>query len=138
MSNSSTEDKIVYFGVININEEGRTIGAIDIWRSVISRQLFCEEKRLGILDIAADIGMPSIDNDKKWAVAIHRRRKGKDRWRLIKIIDEGEFRFTDVDDETSVDVNVRHFKIIDLDWWSFLVENNINRNVEITIELNEK
>jgi|SRR6478672_11365111 len=138
MSNSSTEDKIVYFGVININEEGRTIGAIDIWRSVISRQLFCEEKRLGILDIAADIGMPSIDNDKKWAVAIHRRRKGKDRWRLIKIIDEGEFRFTDVDDETSVDVNVRQFKIIDLDWWSFLVENNINRNVEITIELNEK
>lgn len=138
MSNSSTRDKIVYFGVININEEGRTIGAIDIWRSAISRELFCEEKRLGILDIAADIGMPTIDNDKKWAVAINRRRRGRDRWRLIKIIDEGEFRFTDVDDETLVEVNVRQFKIIDLDWWSFLVENNVNHNIEITIEMNEK
>ena len=43
------EDKVVYFGVINLNENGRTVGAIDIWRNVITKQLFCEEKRLGIL-----------------------------------------------------------------------------------------
>ena len=60
--NSENNDKIVYFGVINVNENGRTIGAVDIWRSVITKELFCEEKRLGVLDIVDYIGMPKIDN----------------------------------------------------------------------------
>ncbi|HSE99490.1 MAG TPA: hypothetical protein VLA48_01225, partial [Nitrososphaeraceae archaeon] len=93
--NDSTNDKIVYFGVINLNEKGRTIGAIDIWRSVITKELFCEEKRLGILDIADYIGMPKIDKGYKWAVAVNRNRLGKDRWKLIKIIKEGKFTFHD-------------------------------------------
>lgn len=38
------ENKVVYFGVININENNRTIGAVDIWRNVINKKLFCEEK----------------------------------------------------------------------------------------------
>jgi hypothetical protein len=29
-SEPTGEDKVVYFGVININEKGRTVGAIDI------------------------------------------------------------------------------------------------------------
>ena len=39
-----SEDKVVYFGVININENQKTIGAVDVWRSVITKELFCEEK----------------------------------------------------------------------------------------------
>ncbi len=62
-------DKVVYFGVININENGRTVGSVDIWRSLLTKEMFCEEKRLGILQIADYIGMPKIDKDKKWAVA---------------------------------------------------------------------
>ena len=58
------DDKVVYFGVININEVTRTVGAVDVWRSVITKDLFCEEKRLGILDIADYVGMPLIDKDK--------------------------------------------------------------------------
>ena len=45
-NDNETNDKIVYFGVININENARTIGAVDIWRSVLTKELFCEEKRL--------------------------------------------------------------------------------------------
>jgi hypothetical protein len=128
-------DKIVYFGVININEESKNIGAIDVWRSVITKDLFCEEKRLGILDIAEDIGMPKIEKEKKWAVAVNRNRIGKERWKLIKIIREGIFKFFDTDDETVINTTVKNYRIIDTDWWNFLVENNINRSIEITKEL---
>jgi len=132
------EDKVVYFGVININEKGRTVGAIDIWRNVITKELFCEEKRLGILEIADNIGMPKIDKDKKWAVAINRKKAGNDRWKLIKIIRQGDFKFTDTDDETRVEVDVKDYRIMHSDWWNFLVENNINRSVEITEQKNAK
>jgi hypothetical protein len=133
-TNDSTNDKIVYFGVININEKGRTIGAIDIWRSVITKELFCEEKRLGILDIADYIGMPKIDKGYKWAVAVNRNRLGKDRWKLIKILKEGRFTFYDTDDDTVITINVKNYHIIDNDWWNFLVETNINQSIEITKE----
>jgi hypothetical protein len=133
------EDKVVYFGVININEKGRTVGAIDIWRNVITKELFCEEKRLGILEIADNIGMPKIDKDKKWAVVINRKRAGNDRWKLIKIIRQGNFKFTDTDDdETTVEVDVKDYRIMDPDWWDFLVEDNINRSIEITEQKNAK
>jgi hypothetical protein len=133
------EDKVVYFGVININEKGRTVGAIDIWRNVITKELFCEEKRLGILEIADNIGMPKIDKDKKWAVAINRKKAGNDRWKLIKIIRQGNFKFTDTDDEeTTVEVDVKDYRIMDPDWWNFLVEDNINRSIEITEQKNAK
>ena len=134
-NDNESNDKIVYFGVININENGKNIGAIDVWRSVITKELFCEEKRLGILDIAEDIGMPKIEKGKKWAVAVNRNRFGKDRWKLIKILEEGIFKFFDTDDETIINTNVKNYHIIDNDWWNFLVENNINRSIEITKEL---
>lgn len=132
------EDKVVYFGVININEKGRTVGAIDVWRNVITKELFCEEKRLGILEIADNIGMPKIDKDKKWAVAINRKKAGNDRWKLIKIIRQGNFKFTETDDETTVEVDVKDYRIMDPDWWDFLVENNINRSIEITEQKNAR
>jgi len=131
------EDKVVYFGVININEDQKTIGAVDIWRSVITRELFCEEKRLGILEIADNIGMPKIEKDKKWAVAINRERKGHGRWRLVKLINGGIFKFTDSDD-SEIRVDVDQYKIKDNWWWSFLVEKNVNRNIDITTEKDAK
>ncbi|HEY9387627.1 MAG TPA: hypothetical protein VIP70_11355 [Nitrososphaeraceae archaeon] len=132
------EDRVVYFGVINVNENHRTIGAVDIWRSAITKEFFCEEKRLGILEIADFIGMPKIDKDKKWAVAISRTRQGKDRWKLVKLIREGELQFPDTDDETSIVVKVNDYKIIDGEWWSFLVERNVNRTIEVTEETNPR
>jgi hypothetical protein len=97
---------------------------------VLTKEIFCEEKRLGILEIVDYIGMPKVDKDKKWAVAISRNRKGHMRWRLVKMIKEGMFAFTDADDNP-IEVNVKDFKIIDPEWWSFLVEEKVNLNVEI-------
>src|ERR671921_1556467 len=132
-SSSNDKDKVVYFGVININENGRNIGAVDVWRSVITKKILCEEKRLGILDISEDIGMPVIDDKEIWAVAVNKHRKGKDRWKLIKIPENGKLDFTDTDDETKISVNVENLRIIDPDWWSFLVSKNINKSVEISV-----
>ena len=84
------------------------------------------------------MGMPTIDKDKKWAVAINRKKAGKDRWKLIKLIKEGRFKFTDTDDETCVEVDVQQYRINNSEWWSFLVENNINRNIDINNEANAK
>jgi hypothetical protein len=137
-SPSNNQDKIVYFGVININEYGKNIGAVDVWRSVITKKILCEEKRLGILDISENIGMPIIDDKEIWAVAVNKHRKGKDRWKLIKIPEKGKFDFTDTDDETKISVNVENLRIIDPDWWSFLVSNNINKSVEISEERTQK
>ena len=133
-TDDSSNDKIVYFGVVNINENGKNIGAIDIWRSALTKELFCEEKRLGIIDIADYIGMPKIDKGYKWAIAVNKNRLGKDRWKLIKILKDGKFSFYDTDDETIIVSNVKNYHLDDHDWWSFLVENNINRSIEITKE----
>lgn len=139
-SNSTKEDstsaKIVYFGVININENGRTIGAVDIWRNVITKELFCEEKRLGILEIADYIGMPKIGKDQRWAVAISRKKTGRNRWKLLKLIEKGKFKFMNPDDDeenssSGLEVMVDGYNIVDTEWWSFLVEKNINRTVEV-------
>jgi hypothetical protein len=135
MPESESNDKIVYFGVININENQKTIGAVDIWRSAITRELFCEEKRLGILDIVEFIGMPKIEEGKKWAVAISRKINGKNRWKLIKLMNHGKLEFLDSEDKT-VTVTIEDFRIIDPEWWSFLVEKNVNRSIEITEESN--
>jgi len=132
------ENKVVYFGVININEKNKTIGAIDIWRNVINKKIYCEEKRLGILEIVDYIGMPAIAEGQEWAVAINRNRIGKERWKLIKIIESGKYSFIDTDDETPVNVNVSDYKIVDDIWWCFLVAKNVNRSIEITNEANPK
>jgi len=133
-----TDDKIVYLGVININENNKTIGAVDIWRSVLTKEVFCEEKRLGVLEISENIGMPRLELDQKWAVVISRRRSGKDRWKLIKIIKQGDFTFIDNDDETKIAVKVMNYQVIDEEWWSFLVSDKVNRTVDVMSKVRSK
>ena len=69
---------------------------------------FLRGKEIGILNIADYIGMPRIEKGNKWAVAVNRNRFGKDRWKLIKILEEGKFKFFDIDDETII--NTRSVK----------------------------
>jgi len=121
-------------GVININENSKTIGAVDIWRSVLTKEVFCEEKRLGVLEISENIGMPRLEPNQQWAVVINRKRSGKDRWKLIKIIKQGDFTFIDNDDETKIPVKVMNYQVIDEEWWSFLVSDKVNRTVDVMSE----
>jgi hypothetical protein len=90
------------------------------------------------LEIVDYIGMSTIDKNKKWAVAISRKKTGTDKWKLVKLIKEGKFKFIDTDDETPIEVDVKDYKIMDSEWWSFLVEKNINHNIEVNTETNAK
>jgi hypothetical protein len=132
MNNSNSVTGVVYYGVININEGHRNIGSIDVWRSVVTKEYFCEEKRIGVLEIADKIGLHRIDKSKKWAVAVNRKRRGINKWKLVELVEDDLQRFVDSDDESIVEVKSESYSIVDSDWWSFLVEPNVNRTVDVT------
>ena len=121
---------ITYFGVINININEKTIGSVDVWRSATTKQLYCEEKQLGIEALADTVGMPEIKPDQKWAVLVSKLQQGKDKWKLVKLPENGTIKFETVD-EKMLDLSVEDYSIKDDHHWSFLVEDNINKAVEI-------
>ncbi|HZD36935.1 MAG TPA: hypothetical protein VE130_17150 [Nitrososphaeraceae archaeon] len=123
---------VVYYGVININEGGRNIGSVDVWRSAVTKEVFCEEKRIGVLDISDKIGLHRIDKSKKWAVAVNRNRRGANRWKLVELARDGLQRFQDSDYESVVEISSERFSIVDDEWWSFLVEPNVNRTIDVS------
>ena len=113
---------------LNINE--RTIGSVDVWRCGVCKKIFCEEKQLGIEELTDIVGMPRIDSDAKWAVCVSKLQKGKDRWKLVKLKENGEIKFETVE-EKIISLKVENFKIEDDQHWSFLIEDNVNKAIEI-------
>ena len=78
--------------------------------------------------------MPKIPTDRKWAVAISKVRTGKDKWNLVTLIKAGDVTFTDQLDEKIIAVKVEDYTILDKEWWSLLIEKNVNRNIDIAQE----
>ena len=122
--------QITYNAPVNINVEERTIGSVDVWRCASCKRSFCEEKQLGIESITDIVGMPRIEDDEKWAVVVSKLQKGKDRWKLVKLKENGEIKFETVE-EKIITLKVENFKIEDDQHWSFLIEDNVNKAIEI-------
>jgi len=120
----------IYFGAVNININERTIGSIDVWRCGSCKKKFCEEKQLGIESITDIVGMPKITDEQKWAVSICNLQKGKDKWKLIKLNQNSEIKHQCLEEKITT-LKVRDFNIEDEHHSSFLVEDHINRAVEI-------
>ena len=120
----------VYFGAVNINLNELTIGTVDVWRCGVCKKRFCEEKQLGIESIAEVVGMPKIESDEKWAVLVSKLQKGKDKWKLVKIKENGTLNFETID-EKKIDLKIENYKIEDDHHWSFLVDDHIRKAVEI-------
>ena len=120
----------VYFGAVNINIDERTIGSVDVWRCGVCKKRFCEEKQLGIEELADLVGMPKIDADAKWAVSVCKLQQGKYKWKLVKVKENGEIKHECLDEQI-VSLKVTDFKIEDDKHWSFLVDDNVNTSVEI-------
>jgi hypothetical protein len=120
----------VYFAAVNININERTIGSIDVWRCGVCKKKFCEEKQLGIETLTDIVGMPKIEPDEKWAVSVCRLQKGKDKWRLVKLKENSEIKHECIE-EKIIALKVKDYKIEDDNHWSFLVEDHLNRAVEI-------
>ncbi|MDH3677219.1 MAG: hypothetical protein OEQ12_02840 [Nitrosopumilus sp.] len=126
----SCKHKPVYLGVVNINIEERTIGSVDVWRCTLCKKKFCEEKQLGIEELADLVGMPKIDPDAKWAVNVCKLQQGKYKWKLVKLNENGELKHECLD-ENVISLKVKDYKVEDSNHWSFLVDDNVNKAVEI-------
>ena len=120
----------VYYGVVNININERTIGSVDVWRCGACKKRFCEEKQLGIEELADLVGMPKIGPDQKWAVTVCKLQKEKYRWKLARLGQNGAIQHGCID-ERQVKLNVDEYKVVDNDHWSFLIDDNVNKAVEI-------
>lgn len=122
--------QITYLGVTNVNISERTIGSVDIWRCAICKKKFCEEKQLGIDSIVDYVGMPKIDPDEKWAVLVRKLFKGKEKWNLVRLKKEGSVKIENPDDKV-VELKVTNFQVDDPNYASFLIDDNVNKAIEI-------
>lgn len=126
----SCKHQIVYFGVTNINVNERTIGSVDVWRCAICKKRFCEEKQLGIESIVDYVGMPKIEPDEKWAVLVRKLFKGKDRWKLVRLKQNGILKVENPDDKI-IEIPIKDFTVNDPNHASFLIDDHVNKVIEI-------
>jgi hypothetical protein len=122
--------QITYYGVVNLNIDERTIGSVDVWRCGVCKKQFCEEKQLGIEELAEVVGMPKIDPDAKWAVSVCKLQQGKYKWKLVKLKENGTIQHECLDEKV-ISLKSENFKIEDDQHWSFLIEDNVNKAIEI-------
>ena len=122
--------QITYLAPVNINIDERTIGSVDVWRCAACMKTFSEEKTLGIDSITDIVGMPRIEDDEKWGVIVSKLQKGKDKWKLVKLKQNGIIKF-ETADEKLIDLKIEDYKIVDDFHSSFLVLDHIHTAVEI-------
>lgn len=130
VNQETCKHQIVYFGVTNVNVNERTIGSVDIWRCGICKKKFCEEKQLGIDSIVDYVGMPVIEPDEKWAILVRKLFKGKDRWSLVKLKQNGTLK-TETPDDKVMELQVKDYSVVDPNHVSFLIEDYVNKAIEI-------
>lgn len=80
--------------------------------------------------IAEIVGMPPIEPDEKWAVTVCKLQKGKDKWELVKLKEDSELKHECLD-EHIVSLKVDNYQIDDDKHWSFLVDEHVNKAMEI-------
>jgi len=122
--------QVTYLAPVNINIDERTIGSVDLCRSAICKRKFCEEKQLGIESITDIVGMPRIEDGEKWGVIVSKLQKGKDKRKLVRLKQNGIIKY-ETADEKILDLKIDDYKIVDDYHTSFLVEDHLNRAVEI-------
>ena len=122
--------QITYLSAVNINIDERTIGSVDVWRCGVCKKKFCEEKQLGIESISEIVVMPRIEDGEKWGVIVSKLQKGKDKWKLVKLKQNGIIKY-ETAAEKILDLKIEDYKIVDGYHTSFLVEDHLNKAVEI-------
>lgn len=84
MLEQTHQHDVVYFGVVNLVHDAYIIGAVDIWKCRSCNQLFCEDKRYGVTDLAPEVGLPKTEADSKWAALICTRDNSSN-WTLTQV-----------------------------------------------------
>jgi len=81
---ASHQHDVVYYGAVNLVHDSNIIGAIDVWKCRSCSQLFCEDKRFGVTDLAPEVGLPKVEPSSKWAALICTRNNGSN-WTLVQV-----------------------------------------------------
>lgn len=81
---ASHQHDVVYFGAVNLVHDSNIIGAVDVWKCRSCDQLFCEDKRFGVTDLAPEVGLPRVEPDSVWAALICTRNNGSN-WTLVQV-----------------------------------------------------
>jgi hypothetical protein len=76
------------------------------------------------------VGMPKIDPDEKWAVLVRKLLKGKERWKLVRLRQNGILK-TETPDDKVIELPVKEYKVDDPNHTSFLIDDYINKAIEI-------
>ena len=138
----SCDHQPVYLGVVNVNVQERTIGSVDVWHCGACKKRFCEEKQLGIEALAEQVGMPKIAPGERWGVVVCRLQKGRDRWRLARLAENGDVAHECLG-EKHVRLPVSGYAVsaggggngggdeMAGAHWSFLIDDHLNKAVEI-------
>lgn len=81
---SECSHDIVFYGIVNLRDKGEQVGTIDVWKCRACGDIFCEDKRWGLTELASDIGFPKLGKDEEWAVL--GCREGKElTWKLLGV-----------------------------------------------------
>jgi hypothetical protein len=127
---------VVYFGVVNLIDNSNVMGTIDVWKCRSCPQIFCEDKRFGIIDLAPEVGLPKIEPGSKWAALICTRNTGSN-WTLIQTRPGAVVQHS-CTPETKLELRVGHDYSIEAGPASgigqhriILVENFVNQPVDV-------
>ena len=74
--------------------------------------------------------MPRIGDDEKWGVLVSKLQKGKDKLKLVKLKQNGIIKY-ETADEKILDLKIEDYNIVDNYHSSFLIEDHLNKAVEI-------
>lgn len=75
--------------------------------------------------------MPEISPTEKWGVVVCQLQKGRDKWRLAKMPKTGAVQHECLE-EKIISLDITSHKVADEQHWSFLVDDNVNKAVEIS------
>lgn len=127
---------VAYHGVINLNEYGINVGAVDLWRCRVCKELFADVKKIGDTKLEPKVGFDRAPPGSRWAVLVCRGPKGLD-WRLVTVR-PGKF-----DHECSLqgrvtleigeDFVIKRQASEEGEHTIFLVEENLNKALEIGV-----
>ena len=129
---SDCPHEIVFMGMVNVNRDNYLQGVVDVWRCRKWRRLYCDDKRYGEA-LKASVGFESIPDDEKWGILTCTTAKEvtmssmgvKPGKKVTHACKGGEMHEFVIGGDYSLSP-----KVADPIHRIYLVEDNINRNIE--------
>ena len=137
MENSNCNHNVVFYGMTNLNESGKIVGVIDIWKCSTCEDLFTDYKRIGELTLQPKLGFDEAGEGAKWGVFVCSKEVGVE-WKLMGIKPGQKISHECVSDEMDEFTVREDFSLEDnsienkgVEHRIILIEDYLNKPVEI-------